>query len=211
MTSRILAVVCLLSMAGQSTSQRTTKANELPKEQNQDEMTRAIELSKPGEHHKWLARLAGTWEFTGKHFSDDPNEKPIEFKGSLVRKPIWAGRYFLTETTGEKLRMPWSDGKEVPYKDMSVEGYDNVKRKFVRAMIDNHWDTGILAFEGSYDASTETVTYNGELEPSPGMRTRTRMLLRILDHDHYREEGYEDHDGREVKVTELDYKRVKDK
>jgi hypothetical protein len=39
-----------------------------------------------------------------------------------VRKAIWEGRYFLTETTGEKLRMPWSDGKDVPYKDMALEG-----------------------------------------------------------------------------------------
>jgi hypothetical protein len=32
--------------------------------------------------------------------------------------------------------MPWSDGREIPYKDMSVEGYDNVKKKFVRAIVE---------------------------------------------------------------------------
>lgn len=109
--------------------------------------------------------MAGTWEFTGKHFPDDPNEKPIEIKGSCVRKPFWGGRYFLTETTGEKLQMPWSDGKEVAYKDIVKDGYDSVKMKFVRAMIDNHWDTGILSFEGSYDAATKIIAYNAEIEP----------------------------------------------
>jgi hypothetical protein len=34
------------------------------------------------------------------------------------------------------MRMPWSDGREIPYKDMSVEGYDNVKKKFVRAIVE---------------------------------------------------------------------------
>jgi hypothetical protein len=80
---------------------------------DQADMTkRMVELSKPGENHKLLASLAGTWEFTGKHFPDDPNEKPIEVKGSCVGKPLWERRYFLTETTGGKLRMPRADGEK---------------------------------------------------------------------------------------------------
>ena len=213
MVSRILAVICLLSMFGpaQSLSQQATKAGDLPTPQNQDEMTRAIELSKPGEHQRWLGRLAGTWEFTGTHFPNNPNEKPIEVKGSCVRKSVWEGRYFLIETTGERLKMPWSGGKEVAYKDMVIEGYDNVKMKFVRAMIDNHWDTGILNFEGSYDAATKTITYDAELEDSPGVKTKTRWLLKLLDNNHYTEEIYYDHNGRLVKGTEMHFTRVKDR
>ena len=172
---------------------------------------RMVELSKPGENHKLLASLAGTWEFTGKHFPDDPSEKPIEIKGSCVRKPLWEGRYFLTETTGGKLPMPWADGREVAYKDMILDGFDNLKMKFVRAMIDNHWDTGILTYEGNYDAVTRTIAYEAELEDSPRVKTKTRWLLRIQDNDHYMEEIYEEHDGRQVKGTEIHYRRVKGK
>lgn len=172
-------------------------------------MKQMIELTKPGDNHKLLGGIVGTWDFTGRHFSDDPKAKPLEFKGSVERKSLWEGRYFISETTGDKLQMPWSDGREIPYKDMSIEGYDNVKMKFVRAMIDNHFDTGILVFEGDYDSANKTITYNAEIETAPGQKIKTRMLVKILDNDHYMEEGYENHGGHEVKVTELKYTRAK--
>ena len=107
---------------------QTTSQN---KAANQTDMTKQmVELLKPGENHKLLARLAGTWEFTGKHFPSDPKEKAIEISGRCVRKPLWEGRYFLAEDTGQKLKMPWAEGREVAYKDMIIDGYDNVKRKF---------------------------------------------------------------------------------
>src|SRR5262249_38958176 len=121
----------------------------------------AVDLTKAGENHKLLAQLVGTWTFRGEHFAPD-----VQFRGRLVRKPIWEGRYFLAETTGEKLVMPWSNGREVVYEDLTMEGYDNAKKKFVSAMIDNHFDTGILQFEGSYDPATRTISYSNETEES---------------------------------------------
>jgi acetyl esterase/lipase len=125
---------------------------------------RPDELSRTGENHKLLAKLAGTWAYTGKHFPAHaaPSAKIPEFKGTLVRSEIWEGRYFISETTGEKLSMPWADGREVVYKDMMMEGYDNGKMKFVRAIIDNHFDTGILLFEGTYDPATQLFQGNRE-------------------------------------------------
>jgi len=191
-------------------TQATTQQSEPSRVTDQaDVMERMVELSKPGENHKLLAGLAGTWEYTGKHFPSDPKEKPIEISGSCVRKALWEERYFLAEDTGQKLKMPWAEGREVASKDIIIDGYDNVKRKFVRAIIDNHWDTGMLSFEGSYDAATKTITYDAELEDSPGVKTKTRWLLKILDNDHYMEEIYEDNDGRQVKDTEIHFTRVK--
>jgi hypothetical protein len=167
-----------------------------------------IQLSKPGKNHRMLGALAGIWTFTGKHFADDPNEKPLEFKGKLTRKPLWGGRYFMTETMGEKIRMPWANGPEVPYRDMTLEGFDNARQKFVRAMINNHWDTGILNWEGTFDPNQKTISFDGVLEPEPGVRIKSRLLLRLIDQGHYVEEGYEEHGGQQVKVTELEYTRV---
>ena len=92
---------------------------------------------------------------------------------------------------------------------MIIDGYDNVKQKFVRAVIDNHWDTGILSFEGSFDAATKTITYDAELEDSPGVKVKMRWFLKILDSDHYMEEIYEDSDGHQVKDTEIHFTRAK--
>jgi len=35
------------------------------------------ELTRPGDNHKLLGGIVGRWDFTGRHFSDDPKEKPF--------------------------------------------------------------------------------------------------------------------------------------
>src|SRR5688572_6549217 len=138
-----------------------------------------IELSKTGKNHELLASLTGNWNFAGKHFPPDPSGKPIEFKGTAARKAIMDGRYFIFETKGGKLVMPWSDGKEVTYTDMTIEGYDNNKKKFVNAFIGNHWNTGIATSEGNYDSVKKVILYESEFESGPGMKTVIRNLLKI--------------------------------
>ena len=49
---------------------------------------------------------------------------------------------------------------------MAVEGYDNVKKKFLASWIDN-MGTGIMNLEGTYDAATKSLTYHAEYEPMP--------------------------------------------
>jgi hypothetical protein len=161
------------------------------------------ELTKTGENHKLLAQLVGTWTFRGKHFGPD-----VDFRGRLVRRPIWEGRYFLAETTGGKLVMPWSNGREIAYQDMTMEAYDNAKKKFVSAMVDNHFDTGILLFEGDYDPATKTISYTCETEESPGVKQKNWKLIRFVDENHYVEEGYVEEKSSKMKVTELNYTRA---
>src|SRR5215470_4588351 len=54
---------------------------------------------------------------------------------------------------------------------MAVEGYDNVKKKFVSSWIDN-MGTAIMISEGTYDAGAKTLTYTAETEMMPGMKTK---------------------------------------
>ncbi len=69
-----------------------------------------------------------------------------------------------------KFQMPGTDGKmkDMNFKGMAIEGYDNVKKKFVSSWIDN-MSTMIMNSEGTYDAATKTFTYNAECEMMPGM------------------------------------------
>jgi hypothetical protein len=89
---------------------------------------------------------------------------------------------------------------------MSVEGYDNVKKKFVSSWIDN-MGTGIIFSEGTYDAATKTFTYHAEEEMMPGMKTKVREVIKITDNDHHLFEWYEDRGGTEVKTMEIHYTR----
>jgi len=179
-------------------------------EDMQKMMTQMMELAKPGENHKLLADLAGTWTYNIKMWMNpDPNAKPEEYKGTAVRKPMMDGRYFVMDVTG-KMQMPQPNGKkkEMTFKGMGIEGYDNVKKKFVSSWIDN-MGTGIMTSEGDYDPATKTFTYTGEYEAIPGMKQKIREVIKIVDKDHHTFEWYEDRGGQEAKTMEIAYTRKK--
>jgi len=89
-----------------------------------------------------------------------------------------------------------------------MEGYDNVKKKFVGTWMDN-MGTGIMMSEGDYDPATKSFTYTSEMEPMPGMKTKVREVLKVTDKDHMTFEWYEDRGGQEAKTMEINYTRKK--
>jgi hypothetical protein len=91
---------------------------------------------------------------------------------------------------------------------MGVEGYDNVKKKFIGTWTDN-MGTGIMTSEGDYDPATKTFTFTGEYEGIPGMKQRIREVLKLVDKDHMTFEWYENRQGQEAKTMEIDYTRRK--
>src|SRR6478672_9496871 len=101
----------------------------------------------------------------------ESGKEPTVSKGSVTYKSIMNGRYVIGDHTGS-MKMPGADGKmkDFTFKGMSTDGYDNVKQKFTSSWVDN-MGTGILTFEGTYDPATKTVTYTGEMEMPPGMKT----------------------------------------
>jgi Protein of unknown function (DUF1579) len=175
-------------------------------------MKQMMELSKLNENHKLLASLDGTWNYNIKFWMNpDPNAKPQESKGTAVRKSVMDGRYFVEDVSG-KMQMPGPDGKmtDIPFKGMGMEGYDNVKKKFVASWVDN-MGTGIEFSEGTYDPATKTFTYTAEMEPVPGMKTAVREVIKIADKDHMSLEWYENQGGQEKKTMEINYTRAKAK
>jgi hypothetical protein len=175
-------------------------------------MKQMMELAKLNENHKVLADLAGTWNYTVKFWMNgDPTSTPQESKGVAVRKPIMNGRYFTLDVTG-KMKVPGADGKlkDFEFKGISIEGYDNVKQKFVGTWADN-MGTGIMMSEGTYDPATKTFTYTGEYEAIPGMKTKIRETVKIVDKDHHNFEWYETRGGQEAKTMEINYTRAKAK
>ena len=88
------------------------------------------------------------------------------------------------DVTG-KMQMPGEDGKmkDMQFKGMGIEGYDNAKKKFVSSWIDN-MGTGIQFSEGTYDPATKTFTYTSEIEMMPGMKTPVREVIKVPDNNH---------------------------
>jgi hypothetical protein len=167
-------------------------------------MSMMMDLAKPGENHKILEESVGSWTYTTKFWmSPDTNTPPMESSGTAVTKSIMGGRYFQSDHTG-KMQMPGADGKmmDIEFHGMEIAGYDNVKKKFVSSWVDN-MGTGIMLSEGTYDPATKTITYTSEYEAMPGMKTKTRELVKLTDKDHHTFEFYEDHGGTEVKTMEM--------
>ena len=171
-------------------------------------MAQMIELSKTGENHKLLGEMVGSWTYTVKMWMD-PTGKPQESKGTATRRAIMDGRFFITDHQG-KFQMPGPDGKmtDMDFKGMAIEGYDNVKKKFVGAWIDN-MGTMILNSAGTYDAASKTFTYNAECEMMPGTNVKIREMIKVVDKDHHTFEWYEDRGQGEAKTMEISYTRKK--
>jgi hypothetical protein len=167
-----------------------------------------MEEAKLNENHKLLASMAGTWSYTVKMWMD-PTGKSSESSGTAVRKSIMDGRYLSGDYSG-KFKMPGADGKmiEMTFQGMSMDGYDNVKKKFVSGWVDN-MSTGIMMSEGTYDAATKTFTYTSEYEMMPGVKSKVREIVKMADIDHMTMENYEDRGKGEAKTMEINYTRKK--
>ena len=175
-----------------------------------DMMKQMMELSKLNENHKLLASLEGSWTNTVKMWMNpDPSVPPTQSSGTAVRKPIMGGRYFQADFTG-KFPMPGADGKmkDMDFKGMAIEGYDNARKKFVATWIDS-MGTGIMFMEGTYDPTAKAFTYTGVEEMMPGMKMNIREVVKIVDANHHTLEWFEDRGGKEVKTMEINYTRQK--
>ena len=175
----------------------------------QEMMKQMMEMSKLNENHKLLADMNGNWNYTIKMWMNpDPNAPPQQSKGTATRKSVMTGRYVAMDVTG-KLQMPGEDGKmkDMQFKGMAVEGYDNAKKKFVSSWIDN-MGTGIQFSEGTYDPASKTLTFASEIEMMPGMKMPVREVLKLTDKDHMLLEWYETHGGQEKKTMEIAYTRA---
>jgi hypothetical protein len=214
LTSVLAAAVIILPCFAQTPTPPAASAGhaasstESPNEA--ERMKQMMEMAKLNENHKVLASLAGNWNYTIKFWMNPgSNAPPQESKGTATTKPIMGGRYFVMDVNGT-VEMPGADSKmkNLRFKGMGIDGYDNVKKKFVASWIDN-LGTGIAFSEGIYDPATKIFTYSTELEPVPGMKSQAREVVKIVDKDHHVFEWYETQDGREKKTMEINYTRKK--
>jgi hypothetical protein len=190
-----------------SATQPTSATGQPPNPQEM--MKQMMEMSKLNENHKLLADMNGNWNYTIKFWMNpDPSAPPQQSKGTATRKSVMGGRYVVMDVSG-KMQMPGEDGKmkDMQFKGMGIEGYDNAKQKFVGSWIDN-MGTGIQFSDGTYDPATKTLTYTSEIEMMPGMKTPVREVLKIADKDHMMLEWYETHGGQEKKTMEINYARA---
>jgi hypothetical protein len=173
-----------------------------------DMMATMMAVAQPGENHKQLESMAGKWNYTVKWWMN-PQSPPSESAGTTVAKMAMGGRYLISNHTS-KITMPGADGKmtTMEFHGMSIDGYDNAKKKYVNSWIDN-MGTGIMNSEGTFDDATKTLTSLGSYAPMPGVVTKVKEVTKFVDDDHHTMEMFEDRGGTLVKTMEISYTRKK--
>ena len=173
--------------------------NAFSQKEQSEQMIQMLDYSRPGTNHSLLGQLVGTWNF---------QDSKLPFvKGTLVRKPIYDGRFFSVEITGGKIQMPVADGKmkEDYYKSQQIEGYDNPRMGFYTSSINNHIGSDIQYQTGVYDAAEKKLIYDWDSELIKGKFQKDRRVIRMIDSSHYTETYFEQRSGQYIKVRELNY------
>ncbi len=176
-------------------------------EQMEKAMKNMQEAGTPGENHKLLADyMVGEWTYENKMYH---GPEPEVSKGTCTTKAFYDGRYVHAVHKGT-INMPGADGKptEVPFEGTAMNGYDNVKKKFVGTWVDN-FSTCIVVVEGTYDAKAKTITYTGEMPDcmNDNKPCKFREVVRLVSKDKHVLEWYQEMGGKESKTMEITYTR----
>jgi hypothetical protein len=159
-----------------------------------DEKTIMANMEKhatPGEAHKKLEPMVGTWTYEAKFYMA-PGAPPMEMKGETKTAWIMGGRYLQEDVSGPE------------FKGMSIIGYDNHAKKYVGSWIDS-MGTSIANMTGEFDATGKVFTWRHEdYDPVFGQKIKMRDVIRMTGPDKHVMEFYKTApDGKEMKAGEI--------
>lgn len=156
------------------------------------------QLATPGEPHKQLAGLAGTWTTRTKEWME-PGQPPTESTGTCEYKALLDGRYVQQDCIGTM--------RGHPFKGIGMHGYDNVTKKYMTTWIDT-LGTGIFSMAGKAGVDGKTITLHGALaDPFEGLM-KQRAVWKFPDTNTQILEMYGPHGkGNEMILMEITYTR----
>ena len=200
------AAVCLAltvaSRAQDDKSARPASAKKAPEAgggPDQAQLEAFMKLSQPGEHHAHLKQMVGTFDVE-MEMTMAPGAPPQKTRGVQKSHMLLDGRYLASEYTGDMMGMP--------FRGMSLMGYDNQKKKYFNAWIDS-MSTGILVFEGSCDPDGKVFTFTGEYDdPMTNRHLKVRNVSKFVSADKYTFEWFETGpEGKETRTMFATYIR----
>ncbi|MCB1592890.1 MAG: DUF1579 domain-containing protein [Alphaproteobacteria bacterium] len=169
-------------------------------------MAKMMELMQPGEMHKKLETLAGSWSYTSsmQMTADAPVE---ESSGTSENTMVFGGRFLKMAVKGT-MKM---NGQDVPFEGEALTGYDNVAQQFQNVWYDS-FATSMMTGTGTFDEATQTIKEVAEAScPMTGGKRSFRNETKFIDADHfsYTMHSADPKSGVEYKMMEIQYTRVK--
>jgi hypothetical protein len=153
----------------------------------------------PGEHHKALEPLVGTFDARFRMWMQ-PGTPPQESAGVSENRFILGGRYLQQSYKGMAMGMP--------FEGIGYTGYDNVQKKYVGTWMDS-FGTGIMIGLGTGSPTPKEMTMkNDYFDPMTGKPCSSRSVISVADTNHHKYEMYGPApDGKEFKMMEIEYTR----
>jgi len=157
-------------------------------------------VANPGDNHKILATLAGTWTAKCKFWMGGPEAPATESTGTSTNTSVLGGRFIRMDFKGQFM--------ESPFEGLGYLGFDNVDQKFVGSWMDT-MTTSMATTSGKYDAVKKSITMTGQFkDPATGQMVNNREVHTIVDNNTLKFEMFHaGADGKEVKVGEINYTR----
>ena len=159
-----------------------------------------MKFATPGEAHKKMAALEGSWDAKVKQWMA-PGAPPSESAATADFKVILGGRYMTQSFSGSMMGQPFSG--------YGVSGYDNFKKVTQTVWMDT-FGTAMLVMTGGWDASG-ALTETGAMDDfMTGKPMTVKGSMRVADNDHMTYEMWmSGPDGKMYKDLEINYTRKK--
>lgn len=195
---RVLSILTCLTLFFIGTPVFAKESKEKKAKDPQAMMETYQKLATPGEPHKQLASLAGTWTTHTKEWME-PGTPPTESTGTCEYKVLLDGRFVQQECSGQMMGQSFTG--------IGTHGYDNFTKKYVTTWIDS-MGTSIFSMEGKAGADDKTITLKGShADPFEGVMQH-RAVWKFPDADTQVFEMYGSHGkGKEMKMMEITYTR----
>ena len=201
---------CLVASAGTAVadskpakSATTTKAAakaETKAPTHEEMMAEMMKYATPGEEHKALEPLVGTWKASTKMWMGGP--EPVTSEGTCEVSWIMGGRYLMAKHTGNMMGQP--------FEGLEIVGYDKRFAQYVSTWIDNMGTSISMTTSGVMDPASKTLTMNMPMfDPSTKAMAPYKNATKIVDNNTHIFTMTGTRGGKETTELEVTYTRVK--
>jgi len=190
-----------LLVAGAAAAQDAKPADKPMSAEQKAMMEAWAKFATPGEGHKALAGMVGTWDAEVTSWME-PGQPPTKSKGTSENRMVLGGRWVESKFTSEMMGQP--------FEGLGYTGYDNYKKKYVGTWQDN-MSTAVMLSEGTFDAAGKVMTQTSTMDDvMTGKKAAIKMTTTIVSPDHHVFEMWgPDPSGKIVKQMQIDYRRRK--
>ena len=129
----------------------------------------AMDFMTPGEMQNMMASMNGKWNCDVTMYMPTESKSKMTMENSM----IMGGRFQVSKHKGEMMGQP--------FEGTSTMGYDNLRKVFTSAWVDN-MSTSVIYMEGTYDAGTKTITMTGKAtDAETGDQYEMKQVLKVID------------------------------